>query len=84
MSEDTMQPLEESELPQGQRVILFHGFTREELMLLINLLNSYPQVPRDIIMATTTETSLQWKVRDLIKELTKEHEYFKKQQEPKE
>ncbi len=81
MADDTMKSLEESEFPQGQRVILFHGFTREELMLLINLLNSHPQVPRDIIMATTTETSLQWKVADLLGELAKEHEYFKKQKQ---
>ncbi len=84
MADDTMKPLEESEFPQGERVILFHGFTREELMLLINLLNSHPQVPRDIIMATTTETSLQWKVADLISELAKEHQYFKQQQKKKE
>lgn len=83
MEENTMKPLEERELPQGQRVILFHGFTREELMLLTNLLNSHPQVPRDIIMATTTETSLTWQVKDLITELAREHEYFKKQEREK-
>ena len=81
MENSTIKPLEESEFPQGQRVLLFHGFSREELMLLINLLNSHSQVPRDIIMATTTETSLNWSVADLLAELAKEHEYFKKQRQ---
>ncbi len=77
MSDSTMKPLEDTTPPSGEKVIIFHGFSRQELMSLINLLNSHSQVPKDIIMATTTETSLQWKVVDLIKELAKEHEYFK-------
>lgn len=80
MENGTMRPLEEVAQPQGEKVIIFHGFSREELMSLINLLNSTPQLPKDIIMATTTETSLNWKVKELIEELAKEHEYFKAQE----
>lgn len=48
-------------------------------MFLINLLNSNPQVPKDTIMTTATETSLDWRVKDPLSELAKEHEHFKKQ-----
>ena len=61
----------------SEKVVIFHGFSKEELNRITELLKkSFPG--QDIIMAITTPTSLQWKVGELISELKKEHEYFKK------
>ena len=62
---------------RSQRVILFHGFPPEELNALIDALKlSQTFDRRKIIMATTTEQSINWQVRDLIDELVQEHAYF--------
>jgi len=61
----------------SEKVVIFHGFSKEELNRITELLKkNFPG--QDIIMAITTPTSLQWKVGELISELKKEHEYFKK------
>ena len=65
-----------------ERVVLFHGFSAAELNGLIDALKTAPAFSREIIMATTTETSLTWKVQDLIQELTREKAYFKQQEKP--
>ncbi len=66
----------DSTLPDGERVILFHGFSQEELSALVTLLKGSPRLPEETILATTTETSLEWKVQDLIRELSQEHRFF--------
>lgn len=63
-----------------EKVVLFHGFSAAELNTLIDALKRAPAFSREIIMATTTETSLTWKVQDLIQELTREKAYFKQQE----
>lgn len=64
-----------------ERVVLFHGFSPAELNNLIDALKTAPAFNRDVIMATTTQTSLTWKVIDLIEELTREKAYFKQQEQ---
>ncbi len=59
-----------------KKVVIFHGFEREELGSLIKVLRE--KAGKEIIMAVTTETSLEWKVKDLIKELIEEDEFMKK------
>ena len=63
----------------NEKVIIFHGFTGEELETLIKILKKDFPKYKDTILATTTETSLNWKVKELINELIEEREYFKKQ-----
>ncbi len=63
----------------NEKVIIFHGFTGEELEILIKILKKDFPKYKDTILATTTETSLNWKVKELINELIEEREYFKKQ-----
>ncbi len=60
-----------------ERVVIFHGFTREELDRVLRALKSALGRDVDLIPAVTTPTSLEWKVKDLIEELRKEHAYFK-------
>ncbi len=62
------------------RVVLFHGFNPSELNALIDALKTSPAFSREIIMATTTETSLTWKVNELIAELAREKAYFTQQE----
>ncbi len=64
---------------KNEKVIIFHGFTGEELEILIKILKKDFPKYKDTILATTTETSLNWKVKELINELIEEREYFKKQ-----
>ncbi len=64
---------------KDERTIIFHGFSGEELETLIKILKKNFPDYKDIILATTTKTSLEWKVKDLINELIEEREYFKKQ-----
>lgn len=68
--------LDDLESEEGQSVIVFHGFSKEKLPAVMQAVKSATSGD-DIIMAVTTPTSLEWKLKDLIQELTKEHEYFK-------
>jgi len=56
-----------------KKVIIFHGFSGEELNLVLDGINQIEGKPENIIMATTTKTSLKWKVKDLVSELIQEH-----------
>jgi len=64
---------------KNEKVIIFHGFTGEELEIIIKILRKDFPDYKNTILATTTETSLEWKLKELIKELIEEREYFKKQ-----
>ena len=63
------------------KVIIFHGIDNEEVISLMRLIKNTTDSPKDFIFAVTTEQSLEWRVKDLIKELEEEHEYFKKKEE---
>ncbi len=65
------------EVYMSEKVIILHGFSREEIFKISGLLKQAFK-GEDIILATTTPTSLQWKMSQLIDELKKEHEYFRK------
>ncbi len=64
------------ESASDQNVIVFHGFSREKLPVVMEAVKK-ATVGDDIIMAVSTPTSLEWKLKDLIEELLKEHEHFK-------
>jgi hypothetical protein len=68
-----MKPINKLKNKSEKKVIIFHGFSGEELTLILDGLSKIEGKPANIIMATTTETSLKWKVKDLIGELIKEH-----------
>ncbi|MFN4224655.1 MAG: DUF3783 domain-containing protein [Fervidobacterium nodosum] len=65
------------ETSQNRKVVLLHSFEKSEILKLMKAVKeTFPG--EEIIFASTTPTSLEWKVKDLIDELNKEHEEFKK------
>ncbi|ODN29934.1 DUF3783 domain-containing protein [Fervidobacterium thailandense] len=64
-------------MSENERIVILHNFENFEIIKLMKILKeNFPE--RDLIFASTTPTSLEWKVSDLIEELRKEHEEFKK------
>ncbi len=57
-------------------VFIMHDVPREKLSEVMQAIRSV--LGKDVIFSITTETNLQWKVQDLIKELISEHEHMKK------
>jgi len=74
--------LGDNENVQGTRVILLHNFSDSEVIEFINHYKKNENLPKSII-AVTTPTSLEWKVRDLMDELIKEDEEIKKRKKEK-
>ncbi|MFN3692117.1 MAG: DUF3783 domain-containing protein [Fervidobacterium sp.] len=66
----------------SKKVILLHNFDKQEILKSMKLLKELFS-GEDIIFASTTPTSLQWKLEDLLQELHQEHEEFKKIKEAK-
>lgn len=65
-----------------QKVIILHGFNKAEILKAMKIIKENFQ-GEDIIFASTTPTSLTWKVEDLINELKQEHEEFKRMRQIK-
>ena len=62
----------------GQKVILLHGFSREEVLAAMRAIKTALPAARDAAFATTTETNLTWKVTELLEQVAKEHEAMTK------
>jgi len=70
MEVETMENMEE-------RVIIMHNFEKAEISKLLKVIReAFPD--KEFIFASTTPTNLEWRVQDLIGELKKEHEEFRK------
>lgn len=61
----------------NQRVIIMHGLSYAEIDLVMRAAKKELENPRDVIFAKTTDNSLSMKVRDLIEDLSEDHEYLK-------
>ena len=57
-------------------VIIMHGIPQEKLAIVMRAVRA--ALGTEVIFSITTETNLEWTVKDLIKELISEHEYMKK------
>ncbi|SHN58678.1 DUF3783 domain-containing protein [Fervidobacterium gondwanense] len=62
---------------KSEKIIIMHGFEKPEILQLMRVVKENFQ-GEELIFASTTPTSLTWKVQDLIEELKSEHEEFKK------
>jgi hypothetical protein len=63
-----------------ERVLIMHNFEKGEISKLLKVIReTFPD--KEFIFASTTPTNLEWRVQDLIGELKKEHEEFKKMKE---
>lgn len=60
-----------------ERMILLHGFGRDEVMKILKAVKSVASDPSEIAFSVTTENNLTWTVQDLVKEVREEHEYMK-------
>lgn len=63
-----------------RKFIIMHNLSNEEVKGVINAVHSQGI---SAIFATTTPTSLTWKLEDLLNELIREDEYFRKLREEK-
>jgi len=55
---------------------IFNGFDNSSVGSTINEIRRL--LRKECVFATTTESNLNWKLEDLLAELTEEHDYFKK------
>jgi hypothetical protein len=60
-------------------VILMHGLSQEEAVAVMRAVKAALGDPAKAAFAMTTETSLDWKVRDLIEHLAEEHAFHQGQ-----
>ena len=60
------------------KVVIMNGFTHEEIHRIMRAVKKEFETPRDLIFAMTTETSLEMKLKDLIEDMSEDHEYLKK------
>ncbi|MEM5948217.1 DUF3783 domain-containing protein [Spirochaetia bacterium 38H-sp] len=61
-----------------EKVVILHGFTNQEIHRLLPAIREAADKEKEIVFAMTTDTNLQWKVIDLIQEVTEEHKEMKK------
>lgn len=73
----TFRKIEGNEQEKGKKVILLHNFKDSEVKEFLEMLKGNNYLSNSIV-AVTTETSLQWKVIDLMEELIREDEEIKK------
>jgi len=58
------------------KAVLLSGFTNEEIKEFLSWYKQNKNLPR-VILASVTETALEWKVKDWLKELEEEDKYFR-------
>lgn len=62
--------------PPNEKVIYFHGFNRQELFQLLDIIKKNVPDPREIAFCTSTRNNLQLRVWELIREVRKDHNYM--------
>ena len=67
-----------------QRVLIMNGFSHQEMDTILKVVKKSVSDPQDVIFAMTTKTSVEMKLRDLIEDMTEDHEYLKKNPPTKE
>lgn len=60
------------------KVIIMNGFTFEEIDKIMRAVKPLFDKPRDLIFAKTTAQSVEMKLKDLIVDMSEDHEYLKK------
>lgn len=78
--EKSEQEEREESLPK-EKVILFNGFSDDELDKIIKLIRA--TIGRSPILAVVTDTSKRWTFEYLVEHLIEEREWYKKMQEEK-
>ena len=60
------------------KVIIMNGFTNEEITQIMRAVRGTFQPPADLVFAKTTPNSLNMVLKDLIIDMSEDHEYLKK------
>jgi hypothetical protein len=60
-----------------ERMVLIHGFSREETITIMRAAKSVSADPQGIAFTTSTPSNIEWKLRDVITEVREEHEYMR-------
>jgi len=60
------------------KVILLHGFDREEIAKILKAVKSVAKDPQEIAFAMSTPTNLNWKIKDFIDDVRGDHEYLRR------
>ncbi|MBI9103021.1 MAG: DUF3783 domain-containing protein [Spirochaetales bacterium] len=66
-----------NEKKPDERVVLIHGFSREETMKILKAVKSKVSDPAGVAFSMTTSTNIEWKIKDLVNEVREEHEYLR-------
>ncbi len=64
-----------SDVP-NEKVIYLHGFAKQELYALVDLIKKSAVDPKSIAFATSTKNNLKLTVAQLIQEVRKDHAYM--------
>lgn len=62
----------------NSKVVFLHGFTQEEITRIIRGVRSVVEDSGSVAFCMSTEKNLEWKVKDLMADVTEEHEYMKR------
>ena len=62
----------------GYKVIFMHGFSQEELTRIMRGVKSVVTDPGMVAFCMSTENNLDLKIRELIADVTEEHDYLKR------
>jgi hypothetical protein len=67
---------------EEQKIVVLHGFTPEEAMVAMRALKGALPAASDAAFAMSTETNLNWKLKDLVEHVTQEHQQYKAMKAP--
>jgi len=60
-------------MEENFKAVILHGFTNEEALAVMRAVKALGLGPESTAFATTTPTSIGWKVGDLVEHLAEEH-----------
>jgi hypothetical protein len=60
------------------KVVILNGFSNDEILAIMKAVRGTFDPPADLIFAKTTPNSLEMKLKELIVDMSEDHEYLKK------
>jgi hypothetical protein len=66
-----------------QKIVILHGFSQDEALAAMRALKGALPTASDAAFATSTETNLGWKLKDLFEHVSKEHRLYKETAKPR-
>lgn len=60
------------------KVVILHGFTNEQIFAILKAVKTEMGAKEDVAFATTTPNSLEMKLKEVVKDVSEEHAYMKK------